>query len=264
MLEDTLENVVVCKGELDELGEAILKQNASAAMTTPQEDDEKPKDEEHDIKDEDDEKPKDEEQDVKDEDDDLGATLVEQDMVDGTLVHDEEALNATLEDIKGESSSSSTDIGASSPTPGFDDASSTTTAGTLNPNNIRLSVPPTDTEAEDDDTSTIEDEDEEALLDQPPRRFPGTVNPSRANINVSLYSHSLILVIDIMLVHRPNALQESYWLIIQSWPTFGMNLIMPFQPLSSLLNNPKSSSFLCFHFSVMVLAGCDNKKKSTM
>lgn len=180
LLEDTLENVVVCKGELDELGEAILKQNASAAMTTPQEDDEKPKEEEQDIKDEDDEL--------------VGATLVEQeDMVDGTLVHDEEALNATLENIKGESSSSgsTTDIGTSaSPTPGFDDASSTTTAGTFN--NIRLSVPPpTDTEAEDDDTSTVADEeDEEALLDQPLRRFPGTVNPSRANINVSLYSHS--------------------------------------------------------------------------
>lgn len=215
LLKDTLDNVALRKGELDELGGAILKQ--STAVATPQEDDEKPKDEEQDTN----------------EGDGLDATSVKQDRNGGTLVHEEEALNATLENIKGTgSSSSSIDIGTSSATPGYDDTSSTTTAGTSNPNNIRQSVPSADTEAHDDE--------EEALLDRPLRRLSGAVNPLSVNINVSLYSREHNLVIDIVSIHRRNALQKSYWIIRQNLLVFGMDLTVSFQHLPSLLNNPKS------------------------
>ncbi|CDH60596.1 probable rad16-nucleotide excision repairprotein [Lichtheimia corymbifera JMRC:FSU:9682] len=165
--KDTLDNVAVRKGELDELGGAILKQ--STAVATPQEDDEKPKDEEQDTN----------------EGDGLDATSVKQDRNGGTLVHEEEALNATLENIKGTgSSSSSIDIGTSSATPGYDDTSFTTTAGTSNPNNIRQSVPSADTEAHDDE--------EEALLDRPLPRLSGAVNPLSVNINAERTTEKLL------------------------------------------------------------------------
>lgn len=224
---------------------------------------------EQDIKDEDDEAIQD--QDIKDEKEpkseegDLGATLVEQeDVLDATLVQDEEAFNATLENVKGESSSTPEPSTSSSAN---DDASSTTTAGTFNPSNIRLSVPPTDTDDDDDDSSTNEeeDDDDEDPMVRPVRRFPGTVGLSRANANVSLYSlPTWFSVIHILLLLRPYALQESYWLIIQNWLMSGSNWIMQFKHLSSQWNNLKSCSSLCFHFNVLVLAGCDNKKKSMM
>ena len=165
---DELENVVVYKGELDQVGEAILQRQMSS-------------------------QPK-EEQDIKDEKDLDDATLVG-DIIDATLVHDEEAFNATLNDVKGESSSSnstrepSTDMGASSTT-GFDDASSTTTTTSMAyRNHIQLGVPPTDTEEDEDDSET--DENEDARIAQPLRRFTGTVGLSRANANVSIYSQCI-------------------------------------------------------------------------
>ncbi|KAI7881473.1 hypothetical protein K492DRAFT_66756 [Lichtheimia hyalospora FSU 10163] len=171
-LFDKLENVVVCKGELDQVGEAILQREM---VSQPKE-----------------------EQDIKAEKD-IDAALFD-DMFDATLVHDEEAFNATLNDVKGESRSSnstrepSTDIGASSTT-GFDDASSTTTTTTTTSmayrNNIRIGVPPTDTEEDEDDSET--DENEDARNVQPIRRFTGTVGLSRANAN-ALRTRTKLLV----------------------------------------------------------------------
>lgn len=185
-----MENVVVCKGELDEAGEAILKEKEPMSQ---EKDDSK---QEQDIKDEDDEAIQD--QDIKDEKEpkseegDLGATLVEQeDVLDATLVQDEEAFNATLENVKGESSSTPEPSTSSSAN---DDASSTTTAGTFNPSNIRLSVPPTDTDDDDDDSSTNEeeDDDDEDPMVRPVRRFPGTVGLSRANANAIRTTRKLL------------------------------------------------------------------------
>lgn len=268
-----MENVVVFKGELDEAGEAILKEKE--AMSQEKDDskqEQEIKDEDEAIQDQDinDEDEAIQDQDIKDEKEskseegDLGATLVEQeDVLDATLVPDEEAFNATLENVKGESSSTPEPSTSSSAN---DDASSTTTAGTFNPSNVRLSVPPTDTDDDDDDSSTNEeDDDDEDPMVRPVRRFPGTVGLSRANANVSIYLlPTWFSVIHILLLLRPYALQESCWLIIQNWLMSGSNWIMQFKHLSSQWNNLKSCSSLCFHFNVLVLAGCDNKKKSMM